>query len=227
MLKPSTVWPRAADMFRAENLEIMLSVVLFIRTMVFSWPVDLFRKTSGARLCFQLVVGPHVLFHLERLQVTVNGAWGEDWGFGSRGKMLCFIFPFCMTGRPFFSGELEKHYTEISSLQSTLSSPVHSKIGPDVFLLLSNVKRTWSFLGWRTLNSYAAFVWAHNFQSNKRVLLIDWAGKVHKCYIQVPFYCTATLKFPLHSRKWIDRMHLQKLELNINKRIELKDPVYF
>lgn len=112
-----------------------------------------------------------LLFSLENLQVVVNGTWGEDWGYWGKGKNAddCFYIPVCawLNVRSSLEKELYKYYTEISSLQSTLPSPVQFKIGPDVFMFMSNVKRTWSFLGWKTLNSYAAFVWAHSLQSKE------------------------------------------------------------
>lgn len=147
------------------------ALVLFIRTMILSWPLTLSGKPQAlVRIsacclasCFFL------LFDLENLQVVVNGAWGEDWAYWSKGKMpwLFLYSRFAwLNVRSSLKRELYKYYTEISSLQSTLPSPVQFKIGPDVFMLMSNVKWTRSFFGWKTLNSYAAFVWAHSLQSN-------------------------------------------------------------
>lgn len=72
-----------------------------------------------------------------------------------KNAMIVFISQFCMTERPIFARERElcKYYMDISSLQSTLPSPVQFKIGPDVFRLMSNVKWTWPVFGWKTLNS--------------------------------------------------------------------------
>lgn len=41
-----------------------------------------------------------------------------------------------------------------------LSPSPPSKTGPDVFPLPADVKQTWSCLGWQTMSSCAAFVWA-------------------------------------------------------------------
>lgn len=120
------------------------------------------------------------LFSLENLQVVVNGAWGEDWGYWGKGKNAddCFYIPvFAWPNiRSSLDRELYKYYTEISSLQSTLPSLVHFKIGPDVYTLMSDVKRTWSFFGWKTLNSYAAFVWAHTAFSQTKGFA-EWLRK--------------------------------------------------
>lgn len=180
------------------------TVVLFIRTMVFSWPVDLIRKTAGASYAFSLLFGFmfFLLFSLENLQVAVNGAWGEDWGYWSKGKMprLFLYSRFAwLNDRSSLERELYKYYTEISSSQSTLPSPVPSKIGPDVFMLMSNVKRTWSFFGWKTLNSYAAFVWARSLQSNKGFCWVTEPETSTNVTYRSPFCTVLTLTFSVFS----------------------------
>lgn len=162
----------AAHIYLAEHLEIICShVVSFERRssldlLTLSGKPQAVVRLSACCLasCFPL------LFRLENLQVVVNGAWGEDWGYWSRGKMsrlfLYSRFAWLIV-RSSLERELCKYYVEISSLQSTLPSPVQFKIGPDVFIFMSVVKQTWSFSGWKTLNSLAAFVWVHSLQSNE------------------------------------------------------------
>lgn len=161
----------ATNVFRAQHLEIICCLLgrwssLDLLTLSGKKPQALVRLSA---CCFGLMFS--LLFSLENLQVVVNGAWGEDWAYWGKGKMLMivFIFPFFawLNVRSSLERELHKYYTEISSLQSTLPSPAQFKIGTDVFILMSDVKWTWSFFGWKTLNSYAAFVWARSLQSNE------------------------------------------------------------
>lgn len=205
------------------NIWKSYSILLFARLLVFTWPVDLIRKTSGA---FSVLFGlmNSFLFSLENLQVVVNGAWGEEWGYWSKAKMpwLFLYSRFAWQSvRSSLKRELCKYYIEISSLQSTLLSPVQFKIGPDVFILMSNVKRTWSFFGWKNLNSYTAFVWASAFSQMKS--FAEWLSrrnpqmllKVHLLhYVNTlwGFFCTVA-NVVFRNNDW---MHPWFLKVKIN-----------
>lgn len=122
--------------------------------------------------------------------------------------------------------ELYKYYAEISSLQSTLPSPAQSKIGPDVFMLMSNVKRTWTFFGWKTLNSYAAFVWAPSLHSNEGFCWVTEPEESRNVTQRSPFCTKSTFAF------WVFFALIQNLQLktlmdwgvsvkNVNKNLIL------
>lgn len=137
-----------------------------------------------------------LLFSLESLQLVVNGAWGEDWGYWSKGKMpWLFLYSrfASLDVRSSQERELYKYCTEISSLQSTLPPPVQFKIGTDVFMLMFNVKRTWLFFGWKTLNSHVAFVWASSLQSNQGFCWVTESEKSTNVTWRSPFCTTTTL----------------------------------
>lgn len=108
-----------------------------------------------------------------------------------------------MTGRPIFARELYKYYTEISSLQSTLPSPVQFKIGPDVFMLKSNVKWTWSvfrikdFELLQLLCGLATFIQTKGFAEwlNQKNSQMFHAGHLFAPYNTYFLHFLCTLKF--------------------------------
>lgn len=131
-----------------------------------------------------------LLFSLGNLQLVVNGAWGEDWGHWSKGRMpWLFLYFRCawLNVRSALERELYKYYIEISSLQSTPPSPVHSKIGPDVFILHVKFEVNLIIFWLKDFELLCSLCVGSQPSVKRRVLLSDWARKIHKCYIKVNF----------------------------------------
>lgn len=125
--------------------------------------------------------------------------WCMGWGLRvlkwRENAMLVFIFLFRMTERHIFARERicvntaqrYRHYTQHPLL------PLQSKTGPDVFVLMSDAKWTWSLFGWKILNSYAAFVWAHSRQSNRGRWWVTEPERATNATWRSPFRAVLTL----------------------------------
>lgn len=146
-----------------------------------------------------------LLFSLEKLQVVLNGAWGEDWGYWSKGRMpWLFLYFRCawLNVRSALEREMYKYYMEISSLQSTLPSPVQSKIGPDVFILHVKCEANLIIFWLKDFELICSLCVGSQPSVKRRVLPSDWDRKIHKCcmliflhYINtcfLNFLCTVT-----------------------------------
>lgn len=86
------------------------------------------------------------------------------------------------------SRELYKYYTEISSLQSTLPSPVQFKIGPDAPHAHVKCEANLIIFWLKDFELVCRLCVGSQPSVKLRVWLIDWARKIHKCYIKVTLF---------------------------------------